>query len=136
LNVQSAGGLPEYICIIARAIKKTGKTTGEAISIAVSRVKKWAAGVGVDKGTQAKAAKAVAEWEKLKATSHAKADAKDAKKVAASGDDISDAWLLAQLPFISPCHATATDQILLSIDVARQHGWSALEQILALTAKR
>lgn len=77
--VQDAGGLPEYICEIARAIKRTGKTTSQAISIAVSRVKKWAAGVGVDKKTQAKAAAAVAEWEKLKGKSKAKSAAKDVK---------------------------------------------------------
>lgn len=69
------------ICRIAKAIKRTGKTTGQAIAIAVSRVKKWATGVGVDKDTQAKAAAAVAEWEKLRAKSHAKSGA---KKLAAS----------------------------------------------------
>jgi hypothetical protein len=69
--VQDAGGLPDYICRIARAVKKTGKTTGSAISIAVSRVKKWATGVGVSTDVQAKAATAVAEWEKLKGKAHA-----------------------------------------------------------------
>ena len=85
--VQDAGGLPDYICRIAKAVRKTGKTTSQAISIAVSRVKVWATGKGVDKDTQAKAAAAVAEWEKLRAKSHAKSDA---KKVAASntGGDI------------------------------------------------
>jgi hypothetical protein len=76
--VQRAGGLPDYICRIARAIKKTGKTTSQAISIAVSRVKVWAAGKGVDHDTQAKASAALAEWEKLRATSHAKTAAKAA----------------------------------------------------------
>lgn len=89
--VQDAGGLPEYICEIARAIKKTGKTTSQAISIAVSRVKKWASGAGVDKTTQAKAAKALAEWEKLKAKSHAKTDG---KKIVAS-NTTADVILLA-----------------------------------------
>lgn len=71
--VQSAGGLPDYICRIARAIKKSGKSTSQAIAIAVSRVKKWAAGGDdVDADTRAKAAKAVAEWEKLKGKSKAK----------------------------------------------------------------
>lgn len=71
--VQENGGLPEYICRIARAIKRTGKTTSQAIAIAVSRVKKWAAGGDdVDADTRAKAAKALAEWEKLKGKSKAK----------------------------------------------------------------
>ncbi len=71
--VQKNGGLPEYICRIARAIKRTGKTTSQAISIAVSRVKKWAAGADdVDADTRAKAAAAVAEWEKLKTKNKAK----------------------------------------------------------------
>lgn len=87
--VQDAGGLPEYICQIARAIKKTGKSTSQAIAIAVSRVKKWATGAGVDKDTQAKAAKAVAEWEKKRAKAKG-----DNKKVAASNTD-RDVVLLA-----------------------------------------
>lgn len=89
--VQRSGGLPEYICEIARAIKRSGKSTSQAISIAVSRVKKWASGVGVDKDTQAKAAKALAEWEKLKVKNKAKGAE---KKVSASNVD-RDVLLLA-----------------------------------------
>lgn len=71
--VESGGGLPEYICRIARAIKKTGKSTSQAIAIAVSRVKKWAAGGDdVDADTKAKAAKALSEWERLKGKNKAK----------------------------------------------------------------
>lgn len=71
--VDEAGGLPEYICEIARSIKKTGKTTSQAIAIAVSRVKKWAAGGDdVKADTRAKAAKALAQWEKMKAKSKGK----------------------------------------------------------------
>lgn len=63
--VQAGGGLPDYICEVARAIKKTGKDTSTAIAMAVSRVKRWAA---TGKGeTKAKAAKAIAQWEALKA---------------------------------------------------------------------
>ncbi len=69
------------ICRIARAIKRSGKTTSQAISIAVSRVKKWAAGGDdVDADTRAKAAAAVAEWEKLKAKNRARSTAKSAAK--------------------------------------------------------
>lgn len=114
--VQDAGGLPDYICRIAKAIKKTGKTTSEAISIAVSRVKVWAAGKGVDKETQAKAAEAVAAWEKLRAKSHAKsAGKKAAHALAATRLDLNDAELLRLVALTPPCHRTATDKVLLSI---------------------
>ena len=66
--VEAEGGLPDYICRIARAIKRSGRTTSQAVAIAVSRVKKWAAGGGdVDADTRAKAARALAQWERLKA---------------------------------------------------------------------
>ncbi len=69
-DVQEAGGLPEYICQVARAVKRSGKSTSQAIAIAVSRIKRWAAGGDdVDADTRAKAAKALAQWEKLKAKS-------------------------------------------------------------------
>lgn len=69
--VESAGGLPEYICEIARAILRDGKmSVSRAIATAVSRVKVWAAGGGgVDAETKAKAAAAVAQWEKIKSKS-------------------------------------------------------------------
>lgn len=74
--VQEAGGLPDYICRIARAVRKTGKSTSQAIAIAVSRVKKWAGGAdNVNADTRAKAAKALAEWERLKAKSGSKVKA-------------------------------------------------------------
>lgn len=67
------GQLPEYICRIARAIMRSGKTRSQAISIAVSRVKKWSAGGdNVNADTRAKAAKAVAQWESMKAKNKAK----------------------------------------------------------------
>lgn len=69
--VQKEGGLPDYICRIAKAIKRSGKSTSQAIAIAVSRVKVWATGKGVDAKTQAKAAAAVAQWEKLRGKAHA-----------------------------------------------------------------
>lgn len=80
--VQEGGGLPEYICRIARSIHaKRGKTISNAIQIAIGVVKRWAKGVGdVDAGTRAKAAAAVTEWEALKAKAHAKSAAKAASK--------------------------------------------------------
>lgn len=70
--VEKAGGLPQYICEIARAILRGGKMDkSRAIATAISRVKKWASGAGVDADTQAKASKALAEWEQKKAKAHA-----------------------------------------------------------------
>lgn len=86
--VQKAGGLPEYLCEIARAVKRSGKTTSQAVAIAVSRVKKWAAGIGVDKGTQAKASKALAEWEKLKAKAKGEKATKGTVKASNTGTEV------------------------------------------------
>lgn len=74
--VEKAGGLPRYIEDIADSIhRKRGIPISSAIPIAIEQVKKWAAGgEGVNATTKAKAAKAVAQWEKLKAKSKAKGD--------------------------------------------------------------
>lgn len=123
--VENAGGLPDYICRIARAIKKTGKTTSEAIAIAVSRVKVWASGKGVDKDTQAKAAAALAEWEKLRAKSHAKTAAKDAGKDVKASAEISDADLLRIVAFTPRCEFSALDRVLMLAadkDTGNQYG--------------
>jgi hypothetical protein len=77
--VEGSGGLPDFICRIARAIHRTGKSISTSIAIAVSRVKKWAAGADdVDADTRAKAAKALAQWEALKAKNKTKTAAKKA----------------------------------------------------------
>ncbi len=65
--VEDAGGLPPYIEQIALALERGGKSLKEAIPIAISRVKRWAAGGdGVSQVVQAKAAAAMAQWEALK----------------------------------------------------------------------
>lgn len=73
------GQLPAYIQHIALAIhRKRGLPKSQAIAIAIGTVKRWARGGGdVDANTRAAAAKALAEWEKLKAKSHAKSAAKN-----------------------------------------------------------
>lgn len=81
--VQDEGGLPTYICEVARAIKRSGKSTSQAIAIAVSRIKKWAATGEAD--VKAKAVKALAQWEKLR--SKAKAHKNKGDTVAASRVD-------------------------------------------------
>lgn len=80
--VENAGNLPPYIRKLARAIEKDGHSLSSAIAIAISRAKAWAAGGDdVDADTRAKAAKAVAQWEALKAKNKAK------KVVKASRED-------------------------------------------------
>lgn len=71
--VERGGGLPNYICKVAKGIMRSGKPKGQAIAIAISRIKKWAAGGdGVDADTQAKAATAAAQWETLKVKNKSK----------------------------------------------------------------
>ena len=72
--VERAGGLPKYINDIAHDLHtERGMTISRAIATAVSKVKKWAAGGdNVKPDTRAKAAAALAEWEKLKAKGAAK----------------------------------------------------------------
>jgi hypothetical protein len=61
--------LPEYICRVARGIMRSGRAKQTAIQMAIGRMKVWAAGGGnVKADTRAKAAAAVAEWEKMKMT--------------------------------------------------------------------
>lgn len=79
--VENSGGLPAYIEEVAKAIKKSGKTTSQAIAIAISRIKKWAVDPKTDATTKAKAVKAVAQWEALRAKNKARMSA---KKVEAS----------------------------------------------------
>jgi hypothetical protein len=65
----SDDGLPDYIGRIAKALIRSGKSKSTAIAIAISRVKAWAAGGDdVNADTKAKAAAALAQWEKLKAS--------------------------------------------------------------------
>lgn len=71
--VERSGGLPNYICKVAKGVMKSGKSKSQAIAIAVSRIKKWAAGGDdVEADTQAKATKALAQWEALKVKNKAK----------------------------------------------------------------
>lgn len=110
--VQDVGGLPEYICEIARAIKRSGKSTQNAIQIAVSRVKVWATGKGVDSDTQAKAAKAVAQWN----AKRKKAKSDNKVKASMVEFDMSDIDLLTIVATVPKCYTSALDQILLSIE--------------------
>ncbi len=76
--VDYEGGLPAYIEEVAKSLhEKRGMTIQRAIATAVSRIKKWAAGEGdTNPDTKAKAAAALAQWEKMKASSNAKPNKK------------------------------------------------------------
>lgn len=69
--VERAGGLPDYIRRIAKHLMAdAGMSTSQAIATAVNTVKRWARGGGnVTAATQAKAAKALAEWNAKKGLS-------------------------------------------------------------------
>lgn len=72
--IERAGGsLPNYVCQIAKGIMRSGKSKDAAIAIAISRIKKWAAGGDdVNADTRAKAAVALAQWTALKAKNKSK----------------------------------------------------------------
>ena len=74
--VEEAGGLPKYIEDIALAlIRDHGYKRERAIPVAINRVRMWAAGgEGVKADTKVKAAKALAQWQALKAKNKAKKD--------------------------------------------------------------
>ena len=75
--VENENGLPRYIEEVSIGIMKSGKTREQAIPIAISRIKRWAAGLdGVKKDTQMKAIESLAQWEKMKASARAKRLAK------------------------------------------------------------
>lgn len=76
--VTKVGGLPLFIRAVAHALIRNGHTESHAIEMAVGIIKNWAHGHDGHGGkvtakTQAKAAKALAEWEAKKAASHARA---------------------------------------------------------------
>lgn len=67
--VENAGQLPAYIREIATSLEsKRGMDLSRAIATAISRCKVWAAGGGdVRPDTRAKAQRAIADWNALKA---------------------------------------------------------------------
>jgi hypothetical protein len=77
--VEEQGGLPEYIGEVADALHRKGMNISRAIATAVNTIKRWARGGpaaqgqkgSVSKATQAKAIKALAEWETKRAAARA-----------------------------------------------------------------
>lgn len=74
--VENEGGLPKYIEEIALALIRNGMTRERAIATAISRIKAWIADPDTKPDTKAKAAKALAQWNKMKASAKAKRAAK------------------------------------------------------------
>jgi len=103
--VEKKGGLPPYVCAIAKGIMRSGRSRQTAIQMAIGRVKVWAAGGGnVKADTRAKAAKAVAQWEKMKLSAH---------KLAEFDNDTGDVLILsATLPSFSMDAARAQYQAM------------------------
>lgn len=64
--------LPTYVREVANALIRSGHPKSRAIAIAISEMKRWAAGAqGVRPQVQAAAAKALAEWKAAIAAAHA-----------------------------------------------------------------
>lgn len=92
LEEDAVGGLPDYICRIARAINRgdASKSISQVIAIAVGRVKTWArGGGGVNADTRAKAAKALAEWEAKKVAAKANNKGKKGKMKLSAVEEIT-----------------------------------------------
>lgn len=96
------GGLPPFIDETARAIRDGGKTREQAIQFAIGTMRRWAAGGdNVKPDTRAKAVKALAQWEAMKARAKASSAIKKEsivskiidtlKKALASGEEGLDA---------------------------------------------
>lgn len=72
-----SGTLPRYIRIVRNGLMKDGMPEGRATALAVGAMKRWARGGGnVSPKVQAAAAKALAQWEAMKAAAKAKSAAK------------------------------------------------------------
>lgn len=96
--VEDNGGLPPYIRKIAEDLIPKHGTSG-AIRLAVGIVKRWARGGGNVSGeTRAKAARAVAQWEEMKAKARA-------KRLVKTADESTQLWeLLAAEEFVLSQH--------------------------------
>jgi phage head maturation protease len=96
--------LPAFVQHIARDLMtERHMTESHAIAVAISMCKKWAAGgKDVHPDTRAKAAAAIAEWERLKASAHAKrSEPMDSGRYDEDGLDASWDGDLGDLPDLS-----------------------------------
>lgn len=105
--VESAGKLPSYIERIAKHLHyEQGFTIGHSIASAVNTIKRWCSGGSVSKtkgpsksnvkpATKAKACKALAEWEALKAKNKAK-NIKEARQIRLDHEYLEEHAVLAE----------------------------------------
>lgn len=88
--VARSGGLPNYVRIVAHGLMKKGKTESEAIHLAIGILKNWASGKGhVSAKVRAAAAKAIAQWEAMRAATHLR---HAAKKPTKNSDSAKSLW--------------------------------------------
>lgn len=120
------GELPGYVREVARAIERSGHPLDQAIQIAIGRIKTWASGVGVSAAVQAKAAKALAEWEQLKLRAHAK----QAVKATALNDNTIDS---TDFISFSPLQDLLL-QLAVSSSLAQRD--ESLERVLSYASKK
>lgn len=80
--VTESGGLPAYICNVAKHMPGPG--TSAKIAEAVSTVKKWIADPHTSAETKAKASAAIADWERKRGMAHAHHTVKEAARIADS----------------------------------------------------
>lgn len=94
--VEKQGGLPNYICQVARGIAKGGRGLDSAIPIAIGVIRNWAEGKGeVSAAVRARAAEALAQWEAMRAK--AKADPNNAvHDEVLSDEDLADVTTLTE----------------------------------------
>lgn len=91
--VARAGGLPDYVRIVAHGLVKKGKTESEAIHLAIGILKNWASGKGhVSAKVRAAAAKAIAQWEAMRASARIKKGAKKATRATRKNNNEKSLW--------------------------------------------
>jgi hypothetical protein len=70
--VEKVGGLPNYICQVARAIGRGAHSLDSAIPIAIGRIRDWSEGSGhVSAAVRGRAQAAIKEWDAKRAMAHA-----------------------------------------------------------------
>jgi hypothetical protein len=117
----AVGGLPEYICRIARAINRDdpSKSISDVIAIAVGRVKTWArGGGGVTAKTRAQAAKAVAQWEAKKKAAKLDNKVKASHTIVEATTGLTDSQL--ELAAKIPCTEKTNRSLLENVKLANQ----------------
>lgn len=120
LEEKAVGGLPDYICRIARAIHRDGsKSISQSIAIAVGRVKAWSRGEGgVTAKTRIQAAKAYAEWERAKRAAKLDNEVKTTNIFTDLETRLTDAQL--EMATLIPCTEKVNRSLLETVRLSHQ----------------